>query len=132
MRDFITPLTEISAVVEQEFDLVFCPWRQESSRARKESAMHAQHSITASKAASSSAGKIPDALANFNQLPDSAHVRSDAVRGLFGIRNLSTIWRWTKSGRLPKPRKLGGSTSNFWNVGDLRAALAKVVDHATS
>ena len=34
-----------------------------------------------------------------------------------------TNWRWSKDGRLPKPRKLGANTTR-WNVGQFRAALA--------
>lgn len=86
--------------------------------------MRMQRSTAAADAAASTgAGKIPDALANFDRLPDSAHVGSDTVLGIYGVKDLSTLWRWTKAGRIPKPRKIAGSRFNFWNVGDLRASL---------
>lgn len=36
-----------------------------------------------------------------------------------------TIWGWSKSGRLPKPKKLGANTSRF-NAGEVRETLAKL------
>lgn len=61
---------------------------------------------------------IPAALAQFDQLPDSAHVRLPIVAALHGI-SAPTVWRWVKSGRLPAPMKLGPNTT-AWRVGDLR------------
>ncbi len=69
----------------------------------------------------------PAILANvrdFDQLPDSAFVRLPTVCGMFNIAP-ATAWRWSKSGRLPTPRKLGERISG-WNVGQLRAVLAPV------
>lgn len=37
----------------------------------------------------------------------------------------STIWRWSKSGRLPKPLKLGAGTTR-WKVEEVNEALAKL------
>ncbi|NWG39241.1 MAG: transcriptional regulator [Hydrogenophilaceae bacterium] len=37
----------------------------------------------------------------------------------------TTIWRWTKAGRLPKPYRLGKGTTR-WKVGEIRAALEKI------
>lgn len=37
----------------------------------------------------------------------------------------STIWRWSKSGRLPKPLKLGEGTTR-WKVEEVNEALAKL------
>jgi hypothetical protein len=62
--------------------------------------------------------------ANFDSLPDSAHVGSNVVRALYGVRSLVTLWKWERAGRIPRSRKLAGSRNNSWNVGDLRAALA--------
>jgi len=59
---------------------------------------------------------------NFDELPDTAFVRLPTVCGMFGIAP-ATAWRWSKSGRLPTPRKLGERVSG-WNVGELRRALA--------
>lgn len=69
-------------------------------------------------------GAIPDALAAFDQLPNSAHVRLAIVAPLFST-STATVWRWVKSGRLPAPKKLGPNTT-AWNVGDLRRAMAAV------
>lgn len=50
-------------------------------------------------------GAIPDALKNFDTLPDAANVRDKVVAGLFGC-SVPTVWRMAKDGRLPRPRKL--------------------------
>ncbi|MBY0235031.1 MAG: AlpA family phage regulatory protein [Burkholderiaceae bacterium] len=63
---------------------------------------------------------IPAALAQFDDLPDSANVRLPIVAALKGI-SAPTVWRWVKSGRIPAPRKLGPNTT-AWNVGELRRA----------
>ena len=65
---------------------------------------------------------IPDALTNYNSLPDSAHVRLPVVRALIGCSS-ATVWRMVKRGTLPAPRKLSERVT-AWNVGDLRKALA--------
>jgi predicted DNA-binding transcriptional regulator AlpA len=65
---------------------------------------------------------IPEALKNFDSLPDSAHVRQPIVEALCACSG-STVWRRVKAGQLPKPRKLGPRTT-AWNVGALRKALA--------
>lgn len=64
--------------------------------------------------------QIPDALRNFDSLPDSAEVRQPIVEALFGI-SAATVWRWSKCGRLPAPRKRGPRVTT-WSVGALRAA----------
>jgi predicted DNA-binding transcriptional regulator AlpA len=64
---------------------------------------------------------IPDALRNFDTLPDAANVRDRVVAGLFGC-SVPTVWRMSKDGRLPRPRKLSERVT-AWNVGELRAAL---------
>ena len=65
---------------------------------------------------------IPEALRNFDFLPDSASVRQPVVQALFAYSSAS-IWRGVKAGRIPKPRKLSPRTP-CWNVGELRQALA--------
>lgn len=67
-------------------------------------------------------GAIPDALKNFDSLPDAANVRDKTVAGLFGC-SVPTVWRMSKDGRLPKPRKLSERVT-AWNCGELRAALS--------
>ena len=64
---------------------------------------------------------IPDALKNFDSLPDSANVRQPVVQGLVGC-SAATVWRMVKRGALPAPRKLSQRVT-AWNVGELRKAL---------
>ncbi len=65
---------------------------------------------------------IPDALTNYESLPESAHVRLPVVQALVGCSS-ATVWRMVKRGTLPAPRKLSERVT-AWNVGDLRKALA--------
>lgn len=65
---------------------------------------------------------IPEALKNFDQLPDAANVRQPVVQALYACSRAS-VWRGVNAGRIPKPRKLSPRTT-CWNVGELRAALA--------
>lgn len=62
------------------------------------------------------------ALAEFDSLPDAAHVRLPVVRALYACGE-ETVRRRVKAGVIPKPRKLGPRVT-AWNVGELRAALA--------
>jgi len=64
--------------------------------------------------------ELPDALRNFDSLPDSANVRQPVVEALFGCSS-TTVWRMAKRGVL-KPRKLSQRVTTF-NVGELRVAL---------
>lgn len=64
---------------------------------------------------------LSPALANFDSLPDSAHVRMSEVMQLFGCSRAS-VWRWTKAKKLPAPKRFGARFL-AWNVGDLRIAL---------
>lgn len=63
-------------------------------------------------------------LTNFDALPDSAFIQSTTLAALFQTSG-TTIWRWTKDGKLPKPHKLGENTTR-WKVGEVRAAIAKL------
>ena len=65
---------------------------------------------------------IPDALKNFDSLPDSANVRQKVVQALFCC-SAATVWRMVKRGTLPAPRKLSERVT-AWNVGALRKVLA--------
>jgi len=60
---------------------------------------------------------IPEALQNFDQLPDSANIRLPIVMRLYGISSAS-VWRGVKSGIIPKPRKLTPRTT-AWLVSDI-------------
>ena len=66
---------------------------------------------------------IPDALKNFDSLPDSANVRQPVVEGLYGCSS-ATVWRNVKKGIIPAPRKLSERVT-AWNVGQLRAVLSE-------
>lgn len=69
----------------------------------------------------SNAGTVPEALKNFDSLPDSANVRAPVVTALFGI-SAATLWRKAKDGKLPAPRRITDRVT-VWNVGELRASL---------
>ena len=66
--------------------------------------------------------EIPEALKNFDLLPDSANVRQPVVEALYACSSAS-VWRGVHAGRIPLPRKLSPRTT-CWNVGKLRVALA--------
>lgn len=61
---------------------------------------------------------------NFDELPPSAQVPARTLATLLDISEV-TVWRWTKAGKLPAPRKIGANTTRF-NVGEVREALAKL------
>lgn len=63
-------------------------------------------------------------IKNFDSLPDSAHVRVRVVAELWGGVTPQTIWRNAKKGLIPAPKKLTPAIT-AWNVGELRASLAK-------
>lgn len=65
---------------------------------------------------------IPEALANFDKLPDSAYIRLPVIKALYGVSS-ATIWRGVKNQTIPKPSKLS-ERCTAWNVGLIRAALA--------
>ncbi len=59
---------------------------------------------------------------NFDHLPESAHVDVKVVAVIIG-KSVSSVWRDTKHGYIPKPVKFGGATR--WNVGELRRAIKR-------
>lgn len=65
---------------------------------------------------------IPEALKNFDQLPNSAFIRLPVLQGLYGISSAS-VWRGVKKGTIPAPNKLS-ERCTAWNVGLVRKALA--------
>lgn len=71
---------------------------------------------------SESTPAIPEALAQFDNLPDSAYIRLPVLKRLYGVSS-ATIWRGVKQGNIPKPNKLT-ERCTAWNVGLVRAALA--------
>lgn len=66
---------------------------------------------------------LPDSLKNFDSLPDSAYVRLPVVQGLLAC-SAATVWRLAKKQEIPAPEKRSERVT-AWNVGKLRAALAK-------
>lgn len=68
------------------------------------------------------AKRKPPSATDFDILPDSANVRLPVVMKLVGASR-PTIWRWSKSGHLPKPKKIGPNVTG-WNVGELRRSAA--------
>jgi predicted DNA-binding transcriptional regulator AlpA len=64
----------------------------------------------------------PEALRNFDTLPDSANVRVNIVAALYGC-SVSTVWRMARQGKIPAPKKKSDRVTTF-NVGELRKALA--------
>lgn len=67
---------------------------------------------------------VPEALTNFDSLPDSANVRVAVVAALAGYSK-ATVWRKAKAGKLPAPRRVSDRVT-VWNVGELRAFLNAV------
>ncbi len=65
----------------------------------------------------------PSALSQFDSLPASAYVQVQTVAGLMGVSR-ATIWRMVQRGQLPAPKKLSDRATR-WNVGELRAVLAR-------
>lgn len=65
--------------------------------------------------------KIPDALAQFDQLPGSAFIRLPIVLGLKSCSRV-TLWRQVKEGLFPAPHKIGARMV-AWRVSEVRAAL---------
>lgn len=63
------------------------------------------------------------ALAEFDTLPNAAHVRLPVVQALYACSD-ETIRRRVKAGQIPAPRKLGPRVT-AWNVGELREALSQ-------
>lgn len=65
---------------------------------------------------------LPQALSNFDHMPDSAYIRLPVVCALYGISK-ATAWRNCSKGLMPAPIKLS-ERCTAWNVGLIRADLA--------
>lgn len=68
--------------------------------------------------------QLTPSTTTFDDLPDAGNVSARTLAQMLSVSEV-TVWRWSKGGRLPKPRKLGANTTR-WNVGEVRAALAKL------
>jgi predicted DNA-binding transcriptional regulator AlpA len=98
-----------------------------SHAGRKKTAPSTQRAARGSPRANDTSAKqvntrVESSLLKFDTLPAAAHVKVPVVAALYGIGPAS-VWRWSKSGHLPKPVKLGPQAT-AWNVGELRAHLA--------
>lgn len=47
-------------------------------------------------------------MSQFDTLPDSHPVRLPVAAELLGGVHRTTVWRWVREGRLPKPISIGG------------------------
>lgn len=81
----------------------------------------ANHRATQCTKTSITSQLTANALADYDRLPDSAHVRVGVVASIRGC-SVPTVWRHTSQGILPKPKKFGGITA--WSVKELRQAMA--------
>lgn len=59
-----------------------------------------------------------------NQPPATGYVSANTLAVMLETTP-STIWRWSKNGRLPKPVKLGEGTTR-WKIEEVNEALAKL------
>ena len=84
--------------------------------------MQSSKSTAAPTAAGATPPAISESLYHFDRLPDSANVRVRTVAALIDA-STATVWRRTRQGELPRPRKFGPKIT-AWNVGELRRALA--------
>jgi hypothetical protein len=64
-------------------------------------------------------------LRQFDDLPDCAFVKWRVVALLFGGISDEELYRCTRDGSIPEPTKPLGGRTNFWRVGELRAALGQ-------
>lgn len=65
-----------------------------------------------------------NSIENLDGFPDCGFIAARTLAAMLGVSQV-TIWRWSKAGKLPAPRKLGEGTTR-WNVGEIRAALSKL------
>ena len=64
----------------------------------------------------------------FDSLPDAGCTRTLRVAKMLGV-SPPTVYAWIKSGRLPRPLKIGPNTSAMVNT-DLKKAGARMVAEA--
>ncbi len=63
-------------------------------------------------------------LPNLDTLPASAMLSAADLSDLLRV-SLNTVWRWSRSGRLPAPKKIGPNSTR-WRAGDVREALDRI------
>ncbi|MDY0072390.1 MAG: transcriptional regulator [Thauera sp.] len=69
-----------------------------------------------------SASGLPEAVAAFDQLPDTALVNVQTVARLADV-SPGSVWRHARAGLLAAPVKLGAGSTR-WTVADVRRYLA--------
>jgi predicted DNA-binding transcriptional regulator AlpA len=67
-------------------------------------------------------------LERFDTLPDAAMIDVRTVAGVLG-RSTASVWRDSRSGRIPRPVRVGPACTR-WNVGAIRRHLAALVGSA--
>ncbi len=65
----------------------------------------------------------------FDTLPDSGYVRFSQLVPAVIPTSRTTLWRWVREARFPKPAKLSSGVT-AWRVGDVRAFLATQAEGA--
>ncbi len=68
-------------------------------------------------------GAIPDALRNFDLMPDAALIPDKIVAAVLGC-SVPSVWRMAKDGRIPAPVRPSVRMTR-WVVGGIREAMAK-------
>ncbi len=63
----------------------------------------------------------------FDTLPDSGYVRFAQLVPAVIPASRTTLWRWVKEAKFPKPAKLSSGVT-AWRVGDVREFLASQVE----
>lgn len=74
--------------------------------------------------------ELPQALIDFDQLPNSAFIRVNVLAKLIGC-SIPTVWRKTRNGSLPQPVKFSSHVTS-WNVGAIREALREIQTNSNS
>ena len=63
-----------------------------------------------------------DLLNQFCSAPEEGLVKINTVQALWGNISRTTVWRFIRSGKIPRPIKIGGRTCS-WQISTLREAL---------
>ncbi|WP_374588626.1 helix-turn-helix transcriptional regulator [Ideonella dechloratans] len=75
-----------------------------------------------------SAAGEPSASHEFDALSNSAYVRRNYLLSRVIPVAPTTLHRWVREGRFPKPHRIGPKAS-AWLVGEVRAALAAMANN---
>lgn len=64
---------------------------------------------------------------DLNQYPDSSFITGDVMASVFSVKGNATLWKWERSGRIPKSCRLAGSKLRYWNVGEVKRCIIEAV-----